>query len=210
MNTIMLVGATGLVGGEVLKRVLADARVDRVVALTRRPLTPHAKLVNPIVDFEALASDEPWWKVDSVICTLGTTIKAAGSQATFRRVDHGYPLTVATLAHRHGATCFALNSSSGADPHSRSFYSRIKGEVERDIERIGFRAVTIVRPGLIGGERAEKRTGEHIASVVLGVLTPVLPRRFRINPASHIADALVAAALDRAPGKHIVSSEALA
>ena len=70
-----------MVGGEVLKRVLADARVDRVVALTRRPLTPHAKLVNPIVDFEALASDEPWWKVDSVICTLGTTIKAAGSQA---------------------------------------------------------------------------------------------------------------------------------
>lgn len=209
MNTVMLAGATGLVGAEVLKRLLADARVDRVVALTRRPLPEHTKLVNPIVNFDALASDEPWWKVDSVICTLGTTIRAAGSQAAFRRVDHGYPLTVATLAHRHGATCFALNSARGADPESRIFYSRIKGEVERDIERIGFRSLTIVRPGLIGGERAEKRTGEHIASLVLGALAPVLPRRFRINPASHIAEALVSAALAGKPGKHVVFSEVL-
>lgn len=206
---IMLVGATGLVGGHVLDRALADSRIDRVVAPTRRALPPHAKLDNPLVDFDRLPQDEAWWAVDGVICTLGTTRAKAGSDAAFRTVDHDYPLAVAQLARRHGANSFALNSALGADPGSRLLYNRTKGEVERAIDGLGFPSLTIVRPGLIGGERGEFRAAERVASIVLGAIGPLLPRRYRINPAETIASALVEAAVTGAPGRHVIGSERL-
>ena len=124
MKTLLLVGSTGLVGGEVLKLALASPEVAQVVAPTRRRLQPHAKLVAPIVDFERLPSQEPWWQADAVICTLGTTIKAAGSQEAFRQVDYSYPMAVARLARQHGTPTFVLNSAMGADPGSGIFYNR--------------------------------------------------------------------------------------
>src|SRR5687767_930954 len=109
MTTVMLVGATGLVGAAVLRQAQGDGRVTRIVAPSRRKLPPHPKLENPVVDFVRLPADAPWWSVDGVICTLGTTIRKAGSQEAFRRVDHDYPLAVARLARQHGAQAFALN-----------------------------------------------------------------------------------------------------
>jgi hypothetical protein len=94
----LLMGSTGLVGHHVLDFALADRRVDAVVALVRRGLPEHTKLLTQTVDFERLPEDAPWWRVDAVICTLGTTMRTAGSKAAFRRVDHGYPLAVARLA----------------------------------------------------------------------------------------------------------------
>lgn len=210
VKTILLAGATGLVGRHVLQRLLDDPRIGRVVAPTRRPLPPHPRLINPQVDFDALPEMAPWWAVDAVICTLGTTISAAGTREAFRQVDHAYPLRVAELARRNGATGYVLNSATGADPRSRFFYNRVKGELERDLATLGYRALTFVRPGLIGGERAEFRLGERVAAVVLGVLGPLLPRRWRINPAPRIAEALVEAAVHAAPGVHVVPAEQLA
>src|SRR5918998_2694363 len=143
MTTVMLVGATGMVGGAVLRQAQSDARVDRIVAPTPRELPPHPKLENPLVDFERLPADAPWWAVDSVICTLGTTIRKAGSQEAFRRIDHDYLLMIAQLTRRHGARAFALNSATGADPRSRFFYNRVKGEVEEAIRQVGFPSLTI-------------------------------------------------------------------
>ena len=121
---ILHVGATGLVGRLVLARLLASPSVTRVVAPTRRPLgIEHPHLSNPVVDFEVLPEAADWWAVDAVICTLGTTIDDAGSQAAFRRVDHDYPLRVAQLAHRHGAHTYALNSALGANARSSSTHS---------------------------------------------------------------------------------------
>ena len=91
-KSILLAGATGLVGSRVLARLLSDLRVSRVVAPSRRPLPPHPKLLDARVDYDALPADAEWWAVDAVICTLGTTIKVAGSQEAFRRVDRDYPL----------------------------------------------------------------------------------------------------------------------
>ncbi|CAN5397054.1 hypothetical protein BH11PSE4_BH11PSE4_07520 [soil metagenome] len=210
MTRILLVGATGLVGGHVLARALADSRIASVVALTRRPLPAHPKLINPQVDFDHLPADADWWSVDAVICTLGTTRAKAGSDEAFRTVDYAYPLAVAKLALRHGARTFALNSSLGADASSRLLYPRTKGEVERDLQALGFPSLTVARPGLIGGERAEFRAGERIAAAVLGVLGPLLPRRFRICPAERIADALIEAAVAGAPGVHVIEAEQLA
>ncbi|WP_454774627.1 NAD-dependent dehydratase [Janthinobacterium tructae] len=207
---LLLVGATGLVGREVLRLALADARVAAIVAPVRKALPPHAKLHAPLVDFDQLPPDAPWWKADAVICTLGTTMKVAGTRQAFLRVDHDYPLAVARLARAAGTSTYALNSAAGANAASRIFYNRVKGELERDLEQLGFASLTHVRPGLIGGERDVARAGEGAALRLLRVLGPVLPARWRINPAPRIAQALLEAALAGAPGVHIVSSEQLA
>lgn len=209
MTTVLLVGATGLVGRSVLQLALADARVARVVAPTRRALPIHPKLFNPLIDFEQLPEDADWWAVDAVICTLGTTIKVAGSQAAFYRVDHDLPLQVGELALRHGAKAYALNSALGADPASRVFYSRTKGELERDLAALGFASLTFVRPGLIGGDRQAARPAEHAAVKVSQWLRPLLPPRYRVVPAGRIAHHLLASALAGAPGTHVLMSEQL-
>ena len=163
-----------------------------------------------MVDYDRLPAEAVWWAVDGVICTLGTTRAKAGSDAAFRIVDHDYPLSVARLARAHGATRYALNSSLGADAASPLLYPRTKGEVEAALRGAGFASLTIVRPGLIGGERDEFRTGERIASVVLGALGPLLPKRYRISPAGRIADALIAAVLAGSPGVSVIEADQLA
>ncbi|WPD74851.1 NAD-dependent dehydratase [Dickeya fangzhongdai] len=206
---LLLVGATGLVGGQVLAKALADTRITQLVAPVRRALPAHDKLIAPPVNFDQLPEDADWWQADAVICTLGTTIKAAGSQAAFYRVDHDYPLTAARLAHAHGTPTYVLNSASGANVSSRFFYNRVKGELERDLAGVGFSSLTLVRPGLIGGERDERRPGEWAVQQALRVLHPLLPLSWRINPAERIADALLAAALNPAAGVRAITSEHL-
>lgn len=207
---LILAGATGLVGRHVLDLALGDSRVGAVIAPTRRALPVHPRLLAPIVDFDRLPEDAGWWRADAVVCALGTTIKVAGSQDAFRRVDFEYPLAIARLSHRHGTPAYVLNSAKGADPASRIFYSRTKGELEQALRGIGFDSLTFVRPGLIGGQREEHRSGERIAGVVLGALHPLLPRGWRINPAGRIARSLLEAALAARSGVHAVESAELA
>lgn len=208
---LLLVGASGLVGSHVLKLALHDPRISEVVAPSRRALSAHAKLQNPIVDFENLPEDASWWQdIDAVICTLGTTMKAAGSRENFYRVDHDYPLAFAQIAQRHGTTTYVLNSAIGADASSRVFYNQVKGKLEQDLAALEFRSLTAVRPGVIGGQRSEFRFGESILVTILGVLKPVLPLRWRINPASRIASTLIEAAINPAPGIHVIGADRLA
>ncbi|WP_426322993.1 NAD-dependent dehydratase [Pseudoduganella sp. R-43] len=210
MKKLLLVGSTGLVGREVLKLALGSPEVGQVVAPTRRRLEPHAKLVAPIVDFDRLPALEPWWQADAVICTLGTTIKVAGSQDAFRQVDYNYPMAVARLARQHGTPTFVLNSALGADAGSSVFYNRVKGEAEHGVRSLGFETLVIARPGLIGGMREEFRLGEKILVPILSALGPVLPRAWRINPAGNIARAMFDAAMHPQPGEHIITSDRMA
>ena len=207
---LLLVGASGLVGRQVLEQALADPRVAAVVAPSRRALPDHPKLSSPHADYEQLDPDAPWWRADAVICTLGTTMAIAGSQDAFRRVDREYPLAVARLAHDHGIPVYVLNSATGADARSRLFYNRVKGELEDELRQVGFQSLTLVRPGLIGGQREEFRLGERVMVATLGVAGPLLPRRWRLNPAAIIAQALLQAALEPKPGVNIVSSAQMA
>lgn len=213
MTTVMLVGATGLVGQQVLRLALEQAQagggVARVVAPTRRPLPPHPQLINPVLDFEALPETADWWAVDAVVCTLGTTIKLAGSRAAFYRVDHDLPLQVARLALRQGARAYALNSALGASVDSCVFYSRTKGELERDLRVLGYASLTLVRPGLIGGQRAEPRPAEQLGVCLSQWLAPVLPARYRVVPAERIAYHLLVAALAQLPGVRVLMPEEL-
>lgn len=207
MTRLMLVGATGLVGQSVLQQALADPRVSQVVAPTRRALPSHPRLLNPLVDFEHLPSEAPWWAVDAVVCALGTTIRVAGSQAAFYKVDHDFPLRVAELARKGGAQAYALNSALGADPASRVFYSRTKGELERDLQALVYPSLTLVRPGLIGGERIESRPAEQLAVRVSEWLRPLLPPRYRVVPAGHIAQHLLSSALARPAGVTVLEPD---
>lgn len=210
MTKVLLAGATGLVGATALQLLLADGRVSRIVAPTRRALPPHPKLLNPIVDSETLPRDADWWSVDSAICALGTTRARAGSAAAFRAIDHDYALAVATRVRDAGAARFALTSSVGASARSRFLYTRTKGELEEAIGRLDFPSLTILRPGLIGGDRVEKRPVEMIASALLRLAGPILPASARISPAPTIAALLVDAALRGMPGRHIVDSATIA
>ena len=209
MKTLLLFGATGLVGQAVLRQALADTRVGRVVAPTRRPLPSQAKLENPLIDFKALPDEAPWWRADGVICTLGTTIRRAGSQAAFREVDFTYPLAVARLAQRRGTPAFALTSSLGADAQARTFYLQTKGETEQAVADTGFASYTIIRPSILGGDRTESRPMEAISIAVISALAWMIPRRYRVVPAEKVANALVTAAINAVPGRHVVESEDL-
>ena len=210
MKTLLLVGATGLVGREVVRQALADQTIEQVVALTRRPLElRHLRLENHVVDFDALPTDAPWWSVDAVICTLGTTIRQAGSRAAFRKVDHDYVLAVARRARAHGTEVFAFTSSLAAKVSSENFYLRTKGETERDLASEGFTSLTFLRPSLIGGKREDQRWAEALGLKVFALFAPVLPRRYRIAPAERIAAGLLATVRVAQPGVHVVESEAI-
>ena len=206
---LLLVGASGLVGSHVLRRALADERISAVVAPTRRALPDHPKLDAPVIDFDNLSADAPWWQADAVICALGTTMKQAGSREAFRRVDHDYPLAIASFARQQGTPTYVLNSAVGADANSRFFYNRVKGELEQKLGACGFASLTLVRPGLISGPRPEFRAGERTAECFLKLFGALLPRRLRVNPADNIAQALLEEAIEAKPGVNIVRSAAL-
>lgn len=187
---VLLAGATGLVGREVNRLLAEDPGVARVTALVRRALPEgarHPLLREAIVDFDALDRDPTLFAVDRVVCALGTTIRQAGSQDAFRRVDFDYPLAIAKHARAEGARHLLLVSALGADSKSRTFYSRVKGELEDAVGMLGFRSITIARPSLLEGERDEFRLGEVIARS----LAFLVPNRWKPVHARQVARALI-------------------
>ena len=197
---LLLLGATGLVGSRTLNLALSNGVFSTVIAPTRKPLTPHNRLVNPITArLEKLAPVLMSHKPDAVICALGTTQAKAGSKEAFRYVDYELPLSFGRAAHIAGVETYAIVTAMGASLKSMSFYYRTKGEVERDIEKIGFQSLTICRPSLIGGEREEPRAAEGAALTMLRLLAPILPKTFHVNP----ADAIAATLLDAVTTAHL-------
>lgn len=205
MTKLLLAGATGLVGMEALKLLLADVRVDQVVA-PRSALPPHAKLLNPITTIAELTRDADWWKVDGGISALGTTRAKTPSDAEYRAIDHDYPLAVATLVRERGAISFAPTSSMGANARSRFAYTRTKGELDDAVDRLGFPSFTIARPGFIGGSPREHRSMKQAINALLRIAAPILPASARTNPASTIKARLVDAEFDGAVGKRIIAA----
>lgn len=194
---VLVAGSTGLVGRAIVDRLCASPRVARITALSRRPLDQsHPKLDVLHVDFERL-DDAPPVSADAACCALGTTIGAAGSQEAFRRVDVDYAVAFARFALRGGARRFVLVSSVGADAGSRNFYLRVKGEVEEALRALAFEALTILRPGLLLGQRDESRPAEAVARVVAPLFNPLLIgplAQYRAVRADDVAAAAVAAA----------------
>ena len=212
-RTALVAGATGLIGGLLVDRLIASERYARVIALVRRPLDrEHPKLEERLVDFDALSSLElP--AVDDIYCALGTTIATAGSREAFRRVDFTYVHELALAGSRAGARQFLLVSSAGADARSRVFYSRVKGEVEQAVSRVRYQSVQIFRPSILVGERSEARRGETIGIAIMSALSFAMIgplRRYRPIAADAVAGAMIKAALEERSGVHVHESETLA
>jgi uncharacterized protein YbjT (DUF2867 family) len=179
-KSALLVGASGLVGGHCLQFLLEESSYARVVVLVRKPLSiTHDKLIQYVVDFSELDTLGEYFTTDDVYCCLGTTIKKAGAQEAFRKVDFDYPIKIAALTQHLGANQFLIVTSLGADPHSRIFYNRVKGEVEEAIGKISFPTINIFRPSLLLGDRTEHRTGEKAGAFIMSGLKYMMVGPFR-------------------------------
>lgn len=211
MTTALLVGASGLVGGHCLRFLLNEPSYTRVVSVGRRRLPlQHIRLAQHVIDFEQLPAFAERLTADAVFCCLGTTLRKAGSQEAFRRVDFGYPCELARIAASRGAEQFLLVSALGADTQSWWFYNRVKGETESAISRLPFRGVQIFRPSLLQGNRDELRLAEW-AGLTLARWFPwrlAGPlRRYRPVAAEAVAYAMVAVATENRAGVHVFEAE---
>ena len=213
---VCVAGGTGLVGRAVLARLSADPRIGAVTALVRRAGTGlPAGCTEQVIDFATLgqpggAALPP---TDWAICCLGTTIKVAGSQAAFRAVDFDAVLAFAGAAKAAGASRLGVVSALGADPASKVFYNRVKGETEQALTALGFRHLVIARPSLLLGERKALgqpgRPGERLGQALMPVFGPLVPRKWRPIDADAVAAALLAALADAQRGTTVLESDAL-
>ena len=189
----LLVGATGLVGSLLLERLLDETTYSSVTVWARRPLAlrgPGLKVET--FEFEGLASHQV--EAEHVFCCLGTTMKLARSEQAFRRVDYDYPVALARAAKKGGATRLLVVSALGANPDSRIFYNRVKGEMEAAVAAAGVPRTIFFRPSLLTGRRDEFRLGERVGRVAGFVLGPLLGK-YRPIAADLVAVAMVKAAL---------------
>ena len=207
-RTVALAGATGLIGREILRGLVADPGVSAIHVLVRRAVAGDAKVTAHIVDFTALPALP---RIDEVYLALGTTIKVAGSQPAFRAVDYDANLAVARAALAAGAKRAGLVSAMGASARSGIFYSRIKGELEDALRALPFEGLVIARPSFLAGNREELgqpvRRGEGIAIAASRILGPLFPN-YRSVPAAAVARALLTR-VPAAAGCEIVLSGAM-
>ena len=208
-RTALLAGASGLVGGHLLQRLLADPRYKRVVTVGRKALgIEHPKLRSLITDLDAIEAAMAGLgeTVDDAFCALGTTIKTAGSRAAFQRVDFGYVVAFARAARASNARRFMLVSAIGSSARSRIFYLRVKGETEEAVAALGFPALDIFRPGLLLGQRAESRPREALGMALAPFLNPLMlgpAKAYRGIPADMVAAAMIIAAGAERTGRQI-------
>jgi uncharacterized protein YbjT (DUF2867 family) len=209
MTTAWIAGASGLVGGELLRLLLADDSFDAVVSVGRRTVPVESpKLKQVKVDFADAASFESLGAADVAFSCLGTTIKKAGSREAFRAVDHDAVLAFAKAACAKGAKVLVHVSSLGADRSSRTFYASVKGEVEEDLAALGFESVYALRPSILDGERAESRPLERVGLAFARALGPVLGK-YRPTEASAVARTMIAKAKAKERGAHVVDAGAI-
>jgi len=209
-RTVIIAGATGLVGNEILKSLMSDETVAAVRSLARRaPAIQHPKLTAHIVDFAALPTLPP---ADEVYLALGTTIKVAGSQAAFRAVDYDANLAVAAAALAAGARRAGLVSAMGADANSKAFYGRVKGELENALAQMPFEGLVIARPSLLVGNREvvgqPTRRGEQIGLALGKALGFLIPANYKPIEAAAVARALLST-VPSARGQEILLSGAM-
>lgn len=204
----LVAGATGLVGREILARLLADKRYSAVHCMGRRQAgITHPKLVTHLTENFATFGAPA---VDDVFIALGTTIKVAGSQQAFRAIDFDAVLAVARSARTAGARRLGIVSAMGADAKSSVFYNRVKGEMEAAVSQLGYDSVVLARPSLLSGDRGAlgqaRRSAENFAATTMRLLRPLTPANYRAIAAADVAAALVSGVLASPPGRSVLLS----
>ncbi|HEJ7834815.1 NAD(P)H-binding protein [Serratia marcescens] len=205
MARALLVGATGLVGRELLQLLQSDPQITAIVAPTRTPLPPQGKLTNPVGDalFELLSSlHQP---VDLVFCCLGTTRRAAGSADAFRYVDYQLVVESALTGRRLGAQHCLVVSALGANADSTFLYNRTKGEMEQALREQHWPRLTLVRPSMLVGDRPAPRLMERLTLP----LFRLLPGKWRAVSAKDVAQTLLQQAFTAGEGVRVLESDRL-
>lgn len=206
----IVAGATGLVGTELVKELLNDETFKEIVVYVRKPFpieNPKLKVITGELSQMNAHRDE--LKGDIYFSCLGTTIKTAGSQDNFRKVDFHGVVSFGRLAFTHKAQKFIVISASGAHSQSKIFYNRVKGETEKALKDLGLKSLIIFRPGLLVGQREEKRTGEKLAVQSYRVLRHVLPVKASKTLATEVpalVKRMIAEAKAEPSGLHIIES----
>jgi len=203
---VLVAGASGLIGGAVLNLLKDDPATGKVIALVRRkiPSLPNvARVHQEIIDFESMEAYSHLMEARTVVCAMGTTIKTAGSKNAFREVDYGIPIRLAEIVIKNGCEKFILVSAVGADPNSPVFYNQVKGELERDIETIGFKSLHIIRPSLLLGHRKEFRMGEEIGKMMVKPFMSLIPGKYKPVHAEVIAQKIRSLLDNTPPGVHV-------
>ncbi|OHX51382.1 oxidoreductase, partial [Planococcus salinarum] len=213
-KSALIAGATGLTGKELVKVLLDHPAYDKIRILVRRPLDiEHPKLEQVRVDFNRLDDYKEFFEVDEVFCCLGTTIKKAGSQKAFRRVDYEFPAALGVLAKSAGVQKFLVISAMGADSRSNIFYNRVKGQMEDRLKKLDIPALHIFRPSLLLGDRQEFRAGEKAASLLATIFSPLLRgsmQKYKPIQAEQVARAMCVAAQSESVGVAVYLSDEIA
>jgi uncharacterized protein YbjT (DUF2867 family) len=205
LTRVLIAGATGLVGRECVRQLCSAGGITLVRALVRRRLTdqPASPLLDErVADFGTLESHADLFAVDAIVCALGTTMKRAGSRAAFRAVDLDLPLRIARLGLSRGARHFVLVSALGANPRSRFFYNRVKGELEDALAGLGYPSLTILRPSILLGDREEFRLGERIGIPLMRLV----PGQAAPIHARDVAAVVVRQVLEPPDGRVVIKS----
>jgi uncharacterized protein YbjT (DUF2867 family) len=209
-KTALIVGASGLVGSFCLRLLLQHERYTKVIAIGRKPLPmQHPRLRQLVVDFDNLDIYKHSLIADDIYCTLGTTIKQAGSRENFYRVDYTYVVQLAHITAANKANQFLVVSALGASAQSRVFYSRVKGQMEAAIKELSFPGIHIFQPSLLLGPRPQKRRGETIAAVLMRNLSFLLVgplQKYQAVAAEDVAKAMLFSAMQESTGLMVHNS----
>ena len=193
----VVIGATGLVGKNFVKELLSLPEFDTVTIFVRRSSgITHPKLKEHLVSFDEITNWKDQLKGDILFSALGTTLKVAGSKEAQYKIDHDYQLAAALAAASNGMKTLVLVSSDGASSRSPFFYLKMKGQLEEAVRKLPFHSVIILRPGLLKGERAEKRILEGLSQTILGAIPKgILPSKLSPVPAEKVAHAGIVEAI---------------
>ncbi len=203
-----LIGSTGLTGSFLVRDLLADSAITKVISVSRRSLDiSNSKLTEVLIsDLAELPAIESKIRGELYFCCLGTTIKAAGSKENFEKVDHAAIVDFAKIAKGHDAKSFTLVSAMGANANSTLFYNRVKGRTEDEV-KARLRSLIIFRPALLVGPRAEYRLGEKLATKTIVPLSRLLPTRIQkslVTKAETLATRMLATGKAAPPGIHVI------
>ena len=209
----LIAGATGLVGGFLVRHLIASNLFDELIVVIRKGSKFHREGVSVIeIDFDHPTDYKDKLKADVVFCCLGTTMKKAGTKERFYKVDFTYPFELAKLTFENGARQFNIITASGASTRSLFYYSRVKGEIEKAISQIGFQRVNIFRPSLLLGKRNEKRIGEQAGAAVAKMINPFLrgaAKKYRAIQAETVAKAMIRVSTAAQTGVKIFQSDVI-
>ena len=206
-KTALVIGATGLVGEQLVLLLLEHPEFEKVVVFGRRKSgLNHSKLVEELIDFDRPESWAALVKGDVLFSTLGTTIKTAKTKENQFRVDFTYQYEFAKAASQNGVPVYVLVSSLGADSKSSVFYSRMKGELDEAVSRLPFQKTIIVRPSILDGNRKEKRPAEKVSLAIMRTLTKVMLKKYRPTPVDLLASQMIRLSLEEKSGYRIIEA----